>query len=170
MVDTFFCMSLSSSLRLLLAFMRCWILASEALSAFFKSTYSCMVMGPSDRSESRLCRGGGLNSRQRKNEWRQTANFPPLRISFNVSFKRAQFLNQEKLETEHLGPICLAGRKVLVRILVRRHAVVVRLVVVLAIATTSAPYVLQDEFNVICHREHHLQHVWRRRPCQKFTK
>lgn len=72
-MDTFFCMSLSSSLRLLLAFIRCRILASEAVSAFFRSAYSCMVMGPSERSESRLCRrwgggGAGLNSRERKTE------------------------------------------------------------------------------------------------------
>ena len=54
-VDTFFCISLNSSLRLLLTFISCWILTSEAVSAFFTSMKSCTVTGPSDRSESRLC-------------------------------------------------------------------------------------------------------------------
>lgn len=60
------------------------------------------------------------------------------------------FSTSAKLQTEHLGPIGLAGWEVLVRVLVRRHDVVV---VVLDVATTSAPYVLQDEFNVICRTE-----------------
>lgn len=68
--------------------------------------------------------------------------------SFYVS-KRPDWKSISSLETEHLGPISFAGRQVLIRVLVRCHAVVVGLVVVLAIAT-SAPYVLQDEFNVIC--------------------
>lgn len=35
-------------------------MASEAERAFFTSMYSCIVMGLSERSESRLCGGEGL--------------------------------------------------------------------------------------------------------------
>ena len=55
---TSLCSLRSSSLRLLLTFMSCCTLASEAARAFFSSRYSCSVTAPSDRSEeSMLCRG-----------------------------------------------------------------------------------------------------------------
>lgn len=53
---TFFCMVLSSSLKLTFTFKSCWIFASEAARAFFTCRYSWAVMGPSDKSESRLCK------------------------------------------------------------------------------------------------------------------
>lgn len=57
-VLTSLCSLRSSSLRLLLTFMSCCTLASEAARAFFNSRYSCSVTAPSDRSEeSMLCRG-----------------------------------------------------------------------------------------------------------------
>lgn len=51
---TFFCMILSSSLRLMFTFINCWIFTSEATSAFLTCMYSWAVTGPSDKSESRL--------------------------------------------------------------------------------------------------------------------
>lgn len=54
-------------------------MASEAESAFFTSMYSCIVMGLSDRSESRLCGGGGgkSNGTKRKKERKTEALFTP---------------------------------------------------------------------------------------------
>lgn len=77
--------------------------------------------------------------------------------SFYIS-KRLECKHRLNLGTEHLGAISFAGREVLVCVLVRCHAVVVGLVVVLAIAT-SAPDVLQDEFNVICRPENAIYSV-----------
>lgn len=51
---TFFCMTLSSSLKLMFTFINCWIFTSEATNAFLTCIYSWAVTGPSDKSESRL--------------------------------------------------------------------------------------------------------------------
>lgn len=51
---TFFCMILSSSLKLMFTFINCWIFTSEATNAFLTCIYSWAVTGPSDKSESRL--------------------------------------------------------------------------------------------------------------------
>lgn len=77
--------------------------------------------------------------------------------SFYVS-KRPECKQRLNLGTEHLGAISFAGREVLICVLVRCHTVVVRLVVVLAIAT-SAPDVLQDELYVICRPENAIYGV-----------
>lgn len=54
-----------------------------------------------------------------------------------------------KVVPPYLGPISFVGGGILVCVLVRRHAVVVRLVVVLAVTAVPDCHVLQDEFNMI---------------------
>jgi len=54
-----------------------------------------------------------------------------------------------KVMPRYLGPISFVGGGILVCVLVRRHAVVVRLVVVLAVTAVPDCHVLQDEFNII---------------------
>lgn len=50
---------------------------------------------------------------------------------------------------QYLGPISFAGGDLLICILIRRHTVVVRLVIVLAIATMPDSHTLQDKLNIV---------------------
>lgn len=49
----------------------------------------------------------------------------------------------------YLGPVSFAQGKLLICILIRCHTIIVRLIVVLAIATMPDTHTLQDEFNII---------------------
>lgn len=54
-----------------------------------------------------------------------------------------------KAMQRYLGPIAFARGKLLIRVLIGRHTVVVRLVIVLAITTMPDSHTLQDKLNVV---------------------
>lgn len=51
--------------------------------------------------------------------------------------------------SRHLGPISFARRELLICVLIRRHTIVVRLVIVLAVTAMPDSHSLQDKLNVI---------------------
>lgn len=50
---------------------------------------------------------------------------------------------------QYLGPVSFARGELLICILIRRHTIIVRLVIVLAITAMPDSHTLQDKFNIV---------------------
>lgn len=102
---TFFCIILSSSLRLMFTFISCWIFTSEATKAFLTCIYSWAVTGPSDKSESKLYEKEEKNTYTIKKKETRSWNFNSFSwpyfkgIMVQIKLKLVRAINQNHLKS-----------------------------------------------------------------------